>query len=73
MELNSAVGLGVRWAHLTSCLLVVGGFGMLLLAGHSLRPTAAAWEVRVTRGARVALLAALATGLVALAHQTALA
>ncbi len=73
MELNAAVGLGVRWAHLVSGLLVVGAFGALLLAGRSLRPTALVWERRVVRGARAALLVALATGLVVLAQQAALA
>ncbi len=67
------MGLGVRWAHLTSCLLVVGTFGALLLAGRAVRPTALAWETRVARAARATLLVALATGLVALAQQAALA
>src|SRR5262245_15170390 len=73
VELNSAIGLGVRWAHLTSCLLVVGSFGALLLAGRASRPTALGWEARVMRGARFTLLVALATGLVALVQQAALA
>lgn len=67
------VELGVRWAHLVSSLLVVGAFGVLLLAGRSLRPTVLAWEARVIRGTRAMLLVALVTGAVVLAQQTALA
>jgi len=73
VELNSALGLGVRWAHLAACLLVVGAFGALVLAGPAPRPTALAWEQRVSRAARAMLLVALASGVLALAQQAALA
>lgn len=60
-----------RWVHLTSSTLLVGCCTSLLLAGRSDRPTALAWEARVARWARVAVLVALATGLLMLAQQTA--
>lgn len=74
MDDNSAVlvGLVVRWAHLVASVLVVGAPTALLLAGHSERPTARRWEARVGRLTRVVLAVAVASGLAALAWQTAL-
>jgi putative copper resistance protein D len=71
VELNSVLGLAARWTHLASCLLVVGAFAAMLLAGRSEQPTALAWEARVLRLARRLLLVALATGVAVLAHQAA--
>lgn len=65
--------LALRWAHLAACVLVVGSCVALLLAGRSRWPTAEAWRWRVFRWTRGLLLAALATGLGALALQTAAA
>ncbi len=64
------LGFAVRWAHLVACVLLLGGVGMLLLAGRSDRPTALAWETRVIRACRALAVLALLTGLAALAHQT---
>lgn len=44
---------------------------MLLTAGRSDRPTALGWQRRIVRGSAVSALVAVAAGLVALAHQTA--
>jgi putative copper resistance protein D len=65
------LGLAVRWIHLASSLLLVGGVGLLLLAGPSDRPTARAWEARVVRAGRALVLVALASAAGLLAHQTA--
>jgi putative copper resistance protein D len=62
----------IRWIHLASSMALVGGAVMLLLAGVSDRPTALAWQARVSRAARWLLLVALLSGLGALAQQTAL-
>ncbi|MGH7354993.1 MAG: CopD family protein, partial [Candidatus Rokuibacteriota bacterium] len=59
------------WTHLTSSTLLVGCCTTLLLAGRSDRVTAVAWEARVARWARVAVLVALAAGVGMLALQTA--
>jgi len=69
VELNPALGLAARWVHLASCLVVVGAFAAVLLAGRSDRATALAWEARMTRWARWLLLAAIASGVAVLAHQ----
>ncbi|HEV8617060.1 MAG TPA: CopD family protein [Methylomirabilota bacterium] len=64
------LGLVVRFIHLASCVLLLGGGAMLLLAGRSDRPTALAWEVLIIRAARALALVAILSGLGALAHQT---
>ena len=64
------LGLVVRWVHLASCVLLLGGGAMLLLAGRSDRPTAVAWEARIVRAARALAVMAILSGLAALAHQT---
>lgn len=67
-----ALGLALRWIHLAASIALVGGAVMLLLAGPSDRPTACAWQGRVTRAARWLLLVALLAGAGVLAHQTVL-
>lgn len=69
--IGDLLGWLARFIHLASATLLVGCCTTLLLAGLSDRPTALAWEARVARWARVAVLVALAGGLGMLAHQTA--
>jgi putative copper resistance protein D len=69
---DNSVALGLRAAHLVACVLVVGHAAGLLLAGRPERPTARAWEARITTLGAGALAAAVATGLGVLAWQTAL-
>jgi putative copper export protein/mono/diheme cytochrome c family protein/peroxiredoxin len=68
----SALALALRWIHLAASVALVGGAVMLLLAGRSDRPTACAWQTRVTRVAGWLLLVAVLAGVGVLAHQTAL-
>jgi putative copper export protein len=67
----TAVAAAVRWAHLLSAFLLVGIFGLTLLAGRSAHPTPRAWEARMLAWSRRAALATLATGLLLLAMQAA--
>ena len=65
------LGLLARWVHLATSVLLVGGAGLLLLAGHSDRPTALRWQATIVRLSRVLVALALAAGVVALAQQAA--
>ena len=67
----SELGLLARWCHLAASILLVGGAGLIVLAGHSDRPTALCWQARVGRLAGVLVVIALTAGVVALAQQTA--
>ena len=67
----SELGLLARWVHLAASILLVGGAGLLVVAGHSDRPTAVCWQARVTRLAAALVLVAVTAGLLALAQQTA--
>jgi putative copper resistance protein D len=67
----SALGFAARWAHLASCLLLAGGFLMLLLAGRSDRPTAGAWVDWVLRWSRWLAGLVLISGIAVLAWQAA--
>ena len=67
----TAVAAAVRWSHLLSAFLLVGIFGLTLLAGRSAHPTPRAWEARMLAWSRRAALATLATGLLLLAMQAA--
>jgi putative copper resistance protein D len=69
--LGEVAGLLVRGLHLAASILLVGGATLLLLAGPSDRPTARRWEGWVLAGCRALVLVALATALLATAHQTA--
>jgi putative copper resistance protein D len=66
-----ALGLTARWANLAACVVLVGTFTHLLLAGPSDRPTARAWEARLLRWAPGLAMIALVTGFLALQYQTA--
>ena len=65
-----ALGVAARWLHLAAGLGLVGLVTATLLAGHSDRPTALAWEARMLRWARGLVGLVLLTGLVTLAHQS---
>jgi putative copper export protein/mono/diheme cytochrome c family protein len=67
-----AIGLAARWVHLSSSVLLVGAAAMIVIAGRSDRMTAQSWERHVLTSAWVWALAALASGVVVVAVQTAL-
>src|SRR6185295_6554142 len=67
----SALGVTARWLHLAAGLGLVGLATATLLVGHRDRPTVLAWEARMLRGARALAGLVLVTGLVTLAHQSA--
>jgi putative copper resistance protein D len=67
----SELGLLARWVHLAASILLVGGAGLVVMAGYSDRPTVLCWQARVGRWSGVLVLVALTAGLVALAQQTA--
>jgi putative copper resistance protein D len=67
----SELGLLARWVHLAASILLVGGAGLVVLGGHSDRPTARCWQARVGRLASALAVVALIAGVVALAQQTA--
>jgi putative copper export protein len=67
----TALGLAARWVHLASCLSLVGGAAILLIAGRSDRPTARAWSRAVLNWSRALALFALVAGCAALANQAA--
>ena len=64
-------GLLVRWAHLTSGVILLGTYSVLALIPRRLSPTAERWEREALGLARVCVLVALAAGLGALALETA--
>jgi putative copper resistance protein D len=64
-------GLFVRWAHLTSGVILLGTFTVLALTPRRRPPTAERWEREALGLARVCVLVALAAGLGALAIETA--
>jgi putative copper export protein/mono/diheme cytochrome c family protein/peroxiredoxin len=67
----SELGLLARWLHLSASILLVGGAGLVVMAGHSDRPTALRWQACIGRLARTLLVIALTSGAAALAQQTA--
>jgi putative copper resistance protein D len=67
-----ALGLTARWLHLASSILLVGVSIMIVMAGHSDRPTARQWERRMLETGRALALLALISGLSVRAAQTAL-
>jgi len=67
----SELGLLARCLHLAASILLVGGAGLLVMAGHSDRPTALDWQTRVGRLACALVVLALTSGAVVLAQQTA--
>jgi putative copper resistance protein D len=70
--MEPVTGLLARSLHLLASILLVGGAATLLLAGPSDRPTARRWEAWILRLCGACVLLALASGLVAVAAQTAL-
>lgn len=66
----SGLGLALRWLHLAATVALLGGAVALLIAGPSDRPTALAWQRRVSGLARWLLLVAVLAGAGVLAHQT---
>jgi putative copper resistance protein D len=65
------LGLLARFFHLAASVVIVGSAGLLLLAGHSDRPTALRWQARVSALSRALVLLALVTGVTTLAQQAA--
>lgn len=67
----TAVAAALRWAHFLFTFLLVGIFGLTLLAGRAAHATPRAWEARMLGWSRRAALAALGSGLLLLALQAA--
>jgi putative copper resistance protein D len=65
----TALGLLVRWVHLSSGIVLVGTCLVLLVAGRPAWPTAERWDRRALGLARAALATSLLAGLAALAMQ----
>src|SRR6267378_4653403 len=63
--------LGVFWAHLASCVLLVGAFFMLLLASLPMATTARGWDRRLVRWSRLLVFVAMGSGVVWLLVRTA--
>jgi len=66
-----ALLLAALWVHLASCVLLVGAFSMLLLAGQPRAATPRRWDQTLVRGSRLLVLVALASGVVWLLLRTA--
>jgi putative copper export protein/mono/diheme cytochrome c family protein/peroxiredoxin len=64
-------GLVARWLHLASSIFLVGGAGVLLMAGPTDRPTARRWESRILAACHALVPVALLSALVTVAVQTA--
>jgi putative copper export protein/peroxiredoxin/mono/diheme cytochrome c family protein len=62
---------GAQWAHLALGVLLTGAFFLLLLAGPPHTDFTRGWERRVLNWARWLMIAALASGVVVMAAQTA--
>ena len=67
-----ALLLAALWAHLASCVLLMGAFSMLLLAGVPDAPTARRWDETVVRRSRLLVLGAIGSGIVWLLVRTAI-
>src|SRR5690242_5447181 len=63
---------GALWVNLVQCVLLTGAFFLLLLAGRPTTVFIRQWEQRVLFLARWLVVVALASGVIALAIQTAL-
>ncbi|HZF05823.1 MAG TPA: CopD family protein [Patescibacteria group bacterium] len=66
-----ALLLAALWVHLVSCVLLVGAFSMLLLAGQPPAPTARRWDQTLVSGSRRLVLLAIGSGIVWLLLRTA--
>jgi len=67
----TAVAAALRWAHLLFTFLLVGIFGLTLLAGRATHSTPRSWQARMLTWSRRAALAALGSGVLLLAVQAA--
>ncbi len=63
---------GAQWVHLTLCLLLTGGFFLLLLAGRPATGFMRRWEQHVLCWARWLVIVALVSGVAVLSAQTGL-
>jgi len=54
--------LAALWVHLASCVLPMGAFFMLVLAGHPRSPTARRWDQTVVAWSRLLVLVAIGSG-----------
>src|SRR4030095_6080918 len=63
--------LGVFWIHLASCVLLVGLFFMLLLAGLPRAASARGWDRRLVRWSRLVVFVAMGSGILWLLVRTA--
>ena len=68
----SAILLVALWAHLLACVLLVGAFAVVLLAGMPCTPTARAWDAGVVRRGRIVVVVAIACGVAWVMARTAL-
>ena len=68
----SALLLAALWVHLVCAVLLVGAFGMLLLAGPSRVEAARRWDTEVVARSRLLVLIAFGSGIVWLLVRTAL-
>ena len=66
-----ALLLATLWVHLASCVLLMGGFFMLLLAGLPRASAARRWEAMVVAWSRLLVLAAFGSGIIWLLLRTA--
>jgi putative copper export protein/mono/diheme cytochrome c family protein/peroxiredoxin len=66
-----ALLLSALWVHLAACVLLVGAFFMLLLAGPPRTSTARRWDESIVTWSRVVVLVALGSGIVWLLVRTA--
>jgi putative copper export protein/mono/diheme cytochrome c family protein len=66
-----ALLLAALWVHLAACVLLVGAFAMLLLAGQPRAATPRHWDQTFVRGSRLLVLVALGSGVVWLLLRTA--
>jgi hypothetical protein len=67
----TALPFCAQWVHLVLCVLLTGAFFLLLLAGPPETDFMRGWERRVLYRARWLAIAALASGIVVMAAQTA--
>ena len=65
------LGLLARWLHLAASIVILGSAGLLVMAGHSDRPTALRWQAKLSTRSRALVLGALVAGVVVLAQQAA--
>jgi putative copper resistance protein D len=68
----SVLLLAALWSHLAACVLLVGAFSMLLLAGRPSTPTARRWEENLMRVAAGLAVLAIVSGIGWLLSRTAL-